>query len=219
MYVCLTSTKGSNASLDWYLWLFLGDCNVQLAVVKRTNGLLPGAQYNVTARVFVPHAIYGNYFILVQTDSRNNIYEHTDEDNNVVPGKVIHCTEHDGGFLHIALWRKRNVLFGFKKTTTKKQQHYICRFEVLSQNFNWYIKLEHLSICLDIVLTLKDNVAIEFSKSTKISVNLDCMSMHAVSIVGSIGGADLTNCRLTWVIYNRYITYLFVKSILHVKYK
>ena len=82
---------------------FLGDCNVQLAVVKRTNGLLPGAQYNVTAKVFVPYAIYGNYFILVQTDSRNNIYEHTNEDNNVVPAKVIHCTENDGGFLQIAL--------------------------------------------------------------------------------------------------------------------
>ena len=112
----------SNASLDWYLWLFLGDCNVQLAVIKRTNGLLPGAQYNVTARVFVPHAIYGNYFILVQTDSRNNIYEHTNEDNNVVPGKVIRCTEHDGGFLHIALWRKRNVLFGCKIIKREKKK-------------------------------------------------------------------------------------------------
>ena len=47
------------------------------------NGALaPGASYSKTATVSVPDAIYGNYSIIVVTDSNNDVYEYTSEDDN-----------------------------------------------------------------------------------------------------------------------------------------
>lgn len=68
--------------------MVLADCTQTLTTVTRIGALVPRASYNVSAKVFVPNAIFGNFFILVETDVGNRIYEHSNEDNNVGFPKV-----------------------------------------------------------------------------------------------------------------------------------
>jgi len=61
--------------LDWSDWL-LG--------TFYHRGVLPvDASYTTKRAVTLPHAIFGNFSILVITDVYNYVYEHNDEDDNL----------------------------------------------------------------------------------------------------------------------------------------
>ena len=80
----------ATANGPWYDAVYLSE-NATLEtgdqrLARRTyNGnLVPGAVYTQTASVNIPQGISGIYYLLLQTDSRNDVYEHGAEDNNVV---------------------------------------------------------------------------------------------------------------------------------------
>ncbi len=54
-----------------------------LASAERTRGLEAGASYTQSRNVTLPTNLAGTYIITVQTDANNNVYEHTDEGNNL----------------------------------------------------------------------------------------------------------------------------------------
>lgn len=54
-----------------------------LASAERTRGLEAGASYTQTRNVTLPTSLAGTYVVTVQTDADNNLYEHTDEGNNL----------------------------------------------------------------------------------------------------------------------------------------
>jgi hypothetical protein len=80
----------ATANGPWYDAVYLSD-NATLEtgdqrLVRRTisGNLAPGAAYTQTTSVNIPQGISGIYYLLLQTDSRNDVYEHGAEDNNVV---------------------------------------------------------------------------------------------------------------------------------------
>ena len=53
------------------------------------NGpLTPGALYSRTVTISVPDVIYGNFSIVVITDSSNQVFEHISEDDNSKTSEV-----------------------------------------------------------------------------------------------------------------------------------
>lgn len=60
---------------DWSDWL--------LGTFYHSGVLSVDASYTVTQPVTLPHAIYGNFSILVITDVYNYVYEHNNEDDNL----------------------------------------------------------------------------------------------------------------------------------------
>lgn len=54
-----------------------------LASAERTRGLEAGANYTQTRNVTLSTSLAGTYFVTIQTDANNNVYEHTDEGNNL----------------------------------------------------------------------------------------------------------------------------------------
>jgi hypothetical protein len=83
--------QGSGGTRDssWYDALYLsrdpsvsrGD--VRLGIAQRTAALSAGATYTDTSSVDLPLYASGAYYVLVQTDRRDDLYEHQAEDNNV----------------------------------------------------------------------------------------------------------------------------------------
>ena len=53
-----------------------------LAIVTHTGELISSAGYDASVDVIVPNGVYGTYHIFVTTDVRNQMYEHTDEEDN-----------------------------------------------------------------------------------------------------------------------------------------
>lgn len=47
------------------------------------DSLMPGESYRQTASVTIPEAIFGKYYIYVETDIYNNVYEHAYDGNNI----------------------------------------------------------------------------------------------------------------------------------------
>jgi len=60
-----------------------------LASAERTRGLAAGATYTQSRNVTLPTNLSGTYLVTVQTDANNNVYEHTDEGNNLTHSRPI----------------------------------------------------------------------------------------------------------------------------------
>jgi hypothetical protein len=56
---------------------------ILLASAERTRGLESNASYTQSRTVTLSTNLAGNYIVTVQTDANNNVYEHTDEGNNL----------------------------------------------------------------------------------------------------------------------------------------
>ena len=54
-----------------------------LTQFRRTSGLTQNEDYTSKVKVVVPREIYGEFYILIQTDVYNNVFEHTADDNNL----------------------------------------------------------------------------------------------------------------------------------------
>ncbi|MCP4347258.1 MAG: hypothetical protein GY795_17235, partial [Desulfobacterales bacterium] len=78
----------------WYDGVFLSLDNVldrsdtRLKTVPHSGFLDPGDNYSTGAEVELPIFASGSYFLLIKTDSGENVYEHDAEGNNVVSGAV-----------------------------------------------------------------------------------------------------------------------------------
>ena len=55
--------------------LVLGDFQI-------SSTLAPGATYTMRVTLTVPKAIFGEFYIILWSDSRNHVYEHTSEGDN-----------------------------------------------------------------------------------------------------------------------------------------
>lgn len=60
-----------------------------LGSFNHAGRLLPGGNYTMIATVTIPERIFGPFVIRVQTDSRNQVYEHTNENDNTASSMVI----------------------------------------------------------------------------------------------------------------------------------
>ncbi len=47
------------------------------------DGLVPNSAYSVVQTVTIPRYISGDYWVFVEVDYQNTVYEHFDEDNNI----------------------------------------------------------------------------------------------------------------------------------------
>jgi hypothetical protein len=57
---------------------------------KVHNGVLSVLQtYTETMSVNIPHAIFGDFYIIVMTDSRNAVFENAAESDNALASTVI----------------------------------------------------------------------------------------------------------------------------------
>lgn len=59
---------------------------------QHTNGLNGGESYSESAEVFIPQGLTGQYYLFVRTDSRNNIAESNEKNNNALKGIAIELT-------------------------------------------------------------------------------------------------------------------------------
>ncbi|MBI5475668.1 MAG: T9SS type A sorting domain-containing protein [Ignavibacteriales bacterium] len=57
--------------------------------VPHTLPLLPSGSYSQTASVTLPVTISGTYYFYIITDAGNNVYEHTDEGNNIERSSAV----------------------------------------------------------------------------------------------------------------------------------
>lgn len=62
---------------------FIDSSDVVLARVQRKGGLRPEETYTAQITVTVPREIYGDFFIIVQTDLYQKVFEYTSDDNNI----------------------------------------------------------------------------------------------------------------------------------------
>jgi hypothetical protein len=59
----------------------------------RANGYLAaGANYTKSVNIQIPERIFGTFYILVFTDVYNQVYEHTNENDNIGPSMVGNST-------------------------------------------------------------------------------------------------------------------------------
>ncbi len=72
--------------------------------------------------VAIPHKIFGDFYILVQTDVRNSVYEHLNEDNNVGVSQVGVSASSRGLFC-IAACNNATVVFPRKDTACVNCSH------------------------------------------------------------------------------------------------
>ncbi|MCA9049660.1 MAG: hypothetical protein KDA89_13085, partial [Planctomycetaceae bacterium] len=56
--------------------------DIAVAGFQHEGGLASGTSYTSTQQITVPETYSGNWYVLVQTDATDNVYEHTAEDNN-----------------------------------------------------------------------------------------------------------------------------------------
>ena len=53
-----------------------------LGEFRISNALAPGSTYTKRVTLTVPKAIFGDFFIILWSDIYNQVYEHTNEDDN-----------------------------------------------------------------------------------------------------------------------------------------
>lgn len=63
--------------------------DIRLKRHYRLGKLVPDESYTVHLAVLVPRNIYGNYTIIVHSDSGNDVYEHGMDENNRRVSKVV----------------------------------------------------------------------------------------------------------------------------------
>ncbi|XP_071964990.1 uncharacterized protein [Antedon mediterranea] len=56
--------------------------DTELARVPRSNGIAPNEEYTVWQTVTIPRKLEGAFWIYVETDTTNSVYEHFNEENN-----------------------------------------------------------------------------------------------------------------------------------------
>ena len=59
------------------------------SVTRNVDELLPSDELRHTATVTLPHAVWGDFFIIVQADANNQVFEHAWEDNNTGAGDTV----------------------------------------------------------------------------------------------------------------------------------
>ncbi len=87
------SVQNAGASIDpaikWYDAIYLsqsselGNYPVQLGYTEHIGPLGAGNTYSDTLNIQLPLSLSGSYYIIIQTDSRKDIYEHGAENNNL----------------------------------------------------------------------------------------------------------------------------------------
>ncbi len=65
---------------------------ILLASADRDRSLAPSTVYNQSRTVTLPTNLAGTYCLTVQTDANNSVYEHTDENNNLLHSSVFSVT-------------------------------------------------------------------------------------------------------------------------------
>lgn len=84
----VTNDGAVDAGGSWYDGIYFSyDATIdasdrRLATVQHTGGLAVGTSYQQTQTVTIPNFAAGNYYLIVATDSRNDVYEFTSEGNN-----------------------------------------------------------------------------------------------------------------------------------------
>ena len=72
-----------------YTYPFCLALDYTLGSFNHAGRLLPGGNYTMIATVTIPERIFGPFVIRVQTDSRNQVYEHTNENDNFASSMVL----------------------------------------------------------------------------------------------------------------------------------
>jgi subtilase family serine protease/methionine-rich copper-binding protein CopC len=62
-----------------------GSADILIGEFQRTNPLGAGQSYTRNESIFIPDGLTGDYYIVVQTDERDRVYEAGSESNNVLP--------------------------------------------------------------------------------------------------------------------------------------
>lgn len=80
---------GTTATSSWADDVYLStdqtldETDVRLLSVGHSGALVVGASYLTTRTVALPVGVSGDFFLLVKTDDRDQVFEHASEDNNV----------------------------------------------------------------------------------------------------------------------------------------
>jgi parallel beta-helix repeat protein len=80
------STQSSNANLSDFLYL---------GAFIHNGGLAPGESYHGTKEITIPAQITGTYYLHVKTDYRSQVFEYTNEHNNVMVSNAIAVVQPD----------------------------------------------------------------------------------------------------------------------------
>ncbi|MCD4680911.1 MAG: hypothetical protein K8S00_11040 [Bacteroidales bacterium] len=62
---------------------FVQDSVIEIGVVNSLSSLLDGDSINITQSVAIPIHLHGTYYVFIQTDFNNSVYEGSNEDNNI----------------------------------------------------------------------------------------------------------------------------------------
>lgn len=69
----------------------LGSSDTEIGEYQRTTGLKIDSSYLVSMDILIPPvSTLGNYYVIVQLDAGNTLYEHQREDNNIRSGGPVH---------------------------------------------------------------------------------------------------------------------------------
>jgi subtilase family serine protease len=86
--------RGATQQSAWYDALYLSTdqaidrADSRLGVFAHAGALSAGASYEAEARVELPEVPTGDYYVLVSLDSRNDLYEHEGEHNNLAAASI-----------------------------------------------------------------------------------------------------------------------------------
>ena len=88
-YIVENHGDGALTGQNWYDTIYLSDnaaldfSDRVLATRQRNATLPPNSSYSDSIEVELPGFASGNFFLIAKTDSRDDIYEHNGEDNNI----------------------------------------------------------------------------------------------------------------------------------------
>ncbi|XP_062587636.1 uncharacterized protein LOC134249283 [Saccostrea cucullata] len=97
-YVVKNVGKGSTKSGSWIdsvYWskdAIYDGSDIYMLSTTRNEVLLAGSSYLTEKLLKIPQNIYGVFYILIRTDANDNVFEHTDEDNNLLASKPLDVT-------------------------------------------------------------------------------------------------------------------------------
>ena len=67
---------------DYHIHVVLDNDDLVLGEFRILDVLPPGAMYTQSETVTIPKAIFGDFFIIVDSDIHNQVYEHNNEEDN-----------------------------------------------------------------------------------------------------------------------------------------
>ena len=77
--------------IEVFVYVFVDSSDISLKLIRRNGGLTQDELYTTQITVVVPREIFGEFYIIVQTDVYNAVFEHTAEDNNIGVSVSDHC--------------------------------------------------------------------------------------------------------------------------------